>query len=220
MSNYTVEIQKVVNLALAEMQAEHASGKLADAPIANNHFLVRWVTKALKSQRFERCVVDDLIRWQKSGRSKGDSAGLPFIFKRISVFYAQFFQSDELLKELKDSDIETFLDVMIAANWDVSTSEPLIGGGKVQIFTDGHSSLALCANQCDDCFEGELLTQPMHWFVRGNHAEFIEKSAAAGFMVHKVTDYKSVVKYHGEYVIFPRNQGNQLAEIPLNLKID
>ncbi|MGC9460841.1 DUF2913 family protein, partial [Vibrio genomosp. F10] len=54
----------------------------------------------------------------------------------------------------------------------------------------------------------------------GNHAEFIEKSAAAGFMVHKVTDYKSVVKYHGEYVIFPRNQGNQLAEIPLNLNID
>ncbi|MGF1694083.1 DUF2913 family protein [Vibrio kyushuensis] len=220
MSNYTSEIQKLVNSALAELHAEHATGKLADAPIANNHFLVHWVTKSLKSHRFERCVVPDLIRWQKSGRSKGDSAGLPFIFKRISVFYAQFFKDNDQGAEIKDSDIEKFLDLMIANNWDVSTSEPLIGGGKIQIFTDGHSSLALCADQCDDCFDGELLTKPMHWFVRGNHAEFIEKAAASGFMAHKVTDYKSVVKYHGEYVIYPNNQGIHLAEIPLNLKTD
>ncbi|MEZ9230747.1 DUF2913 family protein [Vibrio amylolyticus] len=220
MSTYTIEIQKLVNAALEELHAEHATGKLPDAPIANNHFLVRWVTKSLKSQRFHRCVVDDLIRWQKSGRSKGDNAALPFIFKRISVFYAQFFADNEQGEELKDSDIEAFLDLMIAEDWDVSTSEPLLGGGKVQLFTDGHSSLALCADQCDDCFEGELLTKPMHWFVRGNHAYFIEKAAAAGFMVHKVTDYKSVVKYHGEYIIYPRNQGQQLAEIPLNLSVD
>ncbi|MCK6265815.1 DUF2913 family protein [Vibrio sp. ZSDE26] len=220
MSNYTVEIQNVVNSALSEMYAEHASGKLADAPIANNHFLIHWVTKSLKTQRFDRCVVDDLVRWQKSGRSKGNNAGLPFIFKRISVFYAQFFSENEKGDEIKDSDIEKFLDLMIAQNWDVSTSEPLLGGGKVQIFTDGHSSLALCADQCDDCFDGERLSKPMHWFVRGHHAEFIEKAAEEGFMVHKVTDYKSVVKYHGEYIIYPNNQGNQLAEIPLNLNID
>ncbi|MDW2095388.1 DUF2913 family protein, partial [Vibrio sp. 1866] len=28
----------------------------------------------------------------------------------------------------------------------------------------------------------------------------------------------SMVKYHGEYLIFPANEGNQLAEIPLSFQ--
>ncbi|MCW8334422.1 DUF2913 family protein [Vibrio sp. SCSIO 43135] len=220
MSNYTVEIQRLVNTALAEMDAEHKTGKLANAPVANNHFLVRWVTKALKGQRFPRVVGDDLTRWQKAGRSKGNDAGLLFTFKRISAFYAKFFSAEGESKELKDSDIESFLDKMIEDGWDVSTAEPLVDCGKVQFFTEGLNSLALCANQCDACFDGELLVKPMSWFVRGNHAEFVEKASNAGFMVHKVTDYKSSVKYHGEYLIFPSNQGNQLAEIPLSFIAD
>jgi hypothetical protein len=60
----------------------------------------------------------------------------------------------------------------------------------------------------------------MSWFVRGNHAQFVEMAMKAGFMVHKVTDYKSNVKYHGEYLVFPNNQGNQLAEIPLNFSAE
>ena len=104
MSNYTQEIQNLVNAALADLDQEHRSGKLANAPVANNHYLVRWVTKALKSQRFGRTVGDDLTRWQKAGRSKGNDAGLLFIFKRISGFYAQFFPEGEEPKVIKDSE--------------------------------------------------------------------------------------------------------------------
>ncbi len=218
MSNYTQEIQNLVNSALADLDQEHRSGKLTNAPVANNHYLVRWVTKALKSQSFGREVVADLTRWQKAGRSKGNDSGLLFIFKRISAYYAQFFSESAEDKAIKDSDIEAFLDVMEEAGWEVSTAEKLVGGGKVQIFTEGQNSLALCADQCESCFDGELLVKPMSWFVRGNHAEFVEKASRAGFMVHKVTDYKSMVKYHGEYLIFPANQGNQLAEIPLSFQ--
>ena len=103
--------------------------------------------------------------------------------------------------------------------WEVSTSEPLVNCGKVQIFTEGPNSLALCSDQCDNCFDGEEMVKPMSWFVRGHHADFVEKASAAGFMVHKVTDYKSNVKYHGEYIVFPANRGNQLAEIPLSLTV-
>ena len=49
---------------------------------------------------------------------------------------------------------------------------------------------------------GELMVKPMNWFVRGNHAEFIQAAMEAGFMLHKVTDYKSAVKYHGEYIVY------------------
>ncbi|MGD8112689.1 DUF2913 family protein [Vibrio sp. TRT 21S02] len=220
MSVYTIEIQKLVNSALAELRAEHQSGKLADAPVSNNHFLVRWVTKALKGQRFDRSVVGDLTRWQKAGRSKGNDAGLIFIFKRISAFYASFFTEGETPAAITDKQIEAFLDAMEASEWEVSTGEPLVNCGKVQIFTEGQNSLALCSEQCEDCFDNETLVKPMSWFVRGNHAEFVEKATAAGFMVHKVTDYKSNVKYHGEYLIFPANMGTQLAEIPLSFKAD
>ncbi len=39
MSNYTKEIQNLVNSALEELDQEHRSGKLANAPVANNHYL-------------------------------------------------------------------------------------------------------------------------------------------------------------------------------------
>ena len=121
------------------------------------------------------------------------------------------------LKTLLDSQIERFLDDMETAGWEVSTSEVLTSGGKVQLYTEGQNSLALCSEQCDVCFDGELLVKPMSWFIRGNHQEFIEKAYQAGFLVHKVTDYKSAVKYHGEYVVFPANKGDRLAEIPLSV---
>ena len=219
MSQYTIEIQNLVNCALQELANEHKSGKAVDAPVSNNHYLVRWVTRALKSQRFHRCVVGDLTRWQKEGRSKGNDAALMNTFQRISTFYANFFPVSDLERNIKDSEINNFLDYVEEQGWEVSTSEPLLNCGKVQIFTEGPNSFALCSNQCDECFDGEELVKPMNWFVRGNHAQFIEMAANAGFMLHKITDYKSNVKYHGEYLVYPANQGERLAEIPIGYQI-
>ncbi|ROV60079.1 DUF2913 family protein [Vibrio ponticus] len=219
MAEYTVEIQKLVNAALEEIHAEHQAKKLVNAPVANNNFMIRWVTKALKGQRFHRCVVDDLTGWQKAGRTKGNASNLMFTFERISSFYKDFFPEGQDTQAIKDRDIDAFIDAMEESGWEVTTSEPLVGVGKVQIFTEGPNSLALCTEQCDNCFDGELLVKPMSWFVRGNHAEFVDAAAKAGFMVHKVTDYKSNVKYHGEYLVFPDNKGTQLAEIPINYQV-
>ncbi|WPC72325.1 DUF2913 family protein [Vibrio porteresiae] len=214
MTEYYLEIQNVVNTALAELTQEHQAGKLVDAPVANNHFLVRWVTKAIKGQRFHRCVLGDLNRWQKAGRSQGNDAMLLPTFRRISAYYQHFFAAGETV--ITDSKIEAFLDKMEQEDWEVTTSEPIVGQRKVQIFTDGQNSLALCSVQCESCFDGPNLVKPMSWFVRGNHARFIELAMEAGFMLHKRTDYKSNVKYHGEYLIYPLNQGVQLAEMPLS----
>ena len=214
MSVYSVEIQKVVNAALGELDAEHKKGKVANTPVSNTHFLVRWVTRSLKTQRFHRCVRDDLSRWQKMGRSKGTQSELMFTFQNISKFYGDFLPEGIEPKAILDSDIEAFMELMESHNWGVSTEFDLTE--KIQVFTEGDNSLLLCSKQCDDCFEGGAeLVKPMSFFVRGNHAEFIRLATEAGFMVHKRTDYKSVVKYHGEYLIYPNNQGTQLAEIPI-----
>ncbi|CAH0540255.1 DUF2913 family protein [Vibrio marisflavi] len=217
MAEYIFEIKELVNTALSELSEQHKSGKLVDAPVANNHFLVRWITKSLKTQRFSRSVFDDLSRWQKMGRSKGNDAAINFTFRKISQLYGEFFPQNEV-KDVLDSQVESFLDAMETLDWEVSTSEPLTLGGKVQLFTESQNSLALCSEQCDSCFDAETLVKPMSWFVRGNHQEFIEKAYQAGFLVHKVTDYKSAVKYHGEYLVFPANKGDRLAEIPFSIE--
>ncbi|MGV2989411.1 DUF2913 family protein [Vibrio sp. E150_011] len=214
MSEYYSEIQNVVNSALEELEQGHESGKVINSPTSNNLFLLRWVTKSIKSQRFHKVIAGDIIRWQKMGRSKGNDAMLESTFRRISGYYGEFFGNET--KVVTDAMIETFLEDMEQADWGVTTSEVLTDGSKVQFFTDGQNSFALCANQCDDCFDGEKLVKPMSWFVRGNHAEFITKAYEAGFMLHKRTDYKSKVKYHGEYLVYPMNQGPQLVEIPLS----
>ncbi|MDC0612092.1 DUF2913 family protein [Vibrio sp.] len=213
MSDYYLEIQKLVNSALEEMTSQHKAGKLIDSPVSNNHFLVRWITKSLKQQTCSKLVTSDLIRWQKMGRSQGSGAALPLLFRKISGFYRDSFKQEQ---EITDKQIEDFLDTMEAADWEVSTSEPLVNEGKVQILTELNNSLALCSNQCESCFDGEVLIKPISWFVRGNHQEFIKKAWEAGFVVHKRTDYKSNVKYHGEYLIYPQNKGEFLAEIPLD----
>ncbi|GAL20968.1 hypothetical protein JCM19235_243 [Vibrio maritimus] len=91
MSAYYSEIQMVVNSALEELAAEHASGKLINSPVTNNHFLVRWVTRAIKTQRFGKATSANLVQWQKTGRSKGNDSMLEPTFKRISAYYAGFF---------------------------------------------------------------------------------------------------------------------------------
>ena len=214
MTAYYIEIQNVVNTALHEIKQQHDSGKLANAPVSNTHFMVRWVSKSIKAQRFHRSVVDDLVRWQKAGRSKGTQSELMFTFENISKFYAHFLPVDQEPKPVLDSEIDAFLDYMETQNWSICTSYDLTE--KVQIFSEGENSFVVCSKQCDDCFEGgSELVKPMSFYVRGNHAEFVRQATKAGFLLHKITKYKSNVKYHGEYLVFPKNMGNQLAEIPI-----
>lgn len=209
---YSLEIQNVVNGALSELKQQHAAGKLADTPITNTHFLARWVTKSIKSQCFNSCVKDDLLRWQKASRSKGAGSDLLGIFERISELYQRLVPIGEEHVPILDVHIEAFMDHMESVGWEVVNEFELTE--KTQIFADQPNSFVLCAKQCDDCFEGSDLVKPMSFFVRGNHTAFVLEASNNGFLVHKQTDYKSIVKYHGEYRIFPKNEGNKLAEIP------
>lgn len=209
---YSVEIQNVVNSALAELKELHDTKKLANTPITNTHFLARWVTKSIKSQGFDGCVKNDLIRWQKLSRSKGAGSELVSLFERISALYHRLLPIEQASKPVTDKQIEMFMDHMEAQGWEVVNEFELTE--KIQVFADQPNSFVLCAKQCEECFDGENLTKPMSFYVRGNHIAFVEEASKSGFLLHKQTDYKSIVKYHGEYVVFPNNVGKSLAEIP------
>jgi len=211
---YSSEIQNVVNSALSELKQSHAKGRLANTPITNTHFLARWVTTALKSQRFHACVRADLVAWQKLCRSQGAGSVLLQKFEQISALYGKYLPLESEAPALLDSQIEAFMDHMEALGWEVVNEFEVTE--KIQVFADQPNSFVLCAKQCAENFDGAELNKPMSFYVRGNHAEFIQQATAQGFLLHKQTDYKSLVKYHGEYVIHPRNQGKKLVEIPLN----
>ncbi|WP_153447243.1 DUF2913 family protein [Vibrio algicola] len=208
---YSIEIQNVVNSALAELKEQHQKKRLANTPITNTHFLTRWVTNSIKTQRFDGSVKNDLIRWQKLSRSKGAGSELVSLFERISAVYHRLTPIDQEPQAVTDKQIEAFMDHMEAQGWEVVNEFELTE--KTQIFADQPNSFVLCSLQCEQCFEGENLSKPMSFYVRGNHRAFVEEASNSGFLLHKQTDYKSIVKYHGEYVIFPNNQGKSLAEI-------
>ncbi|WP_261815355.1 DUF2913 family protein [Vibrio gallicus] len=222
MKSYAEQLLHLVSSALDEIACEHQKGKLANTPVSNTNFLLRWITKSIKQQRFSTLMAKDLLAWQKQGRSKGSNTEIYSRFVTIREFYSHFFHDFDYDQPILDTQINQWIDFMETVNWSVCTEYDLSGDGRGQLFTQGDSSLVLCAHQCDDCFEGgtnddgtERLMKPMSFYVRGNHAQFIELATRAGFMLHKQTDYKSKVKYHGEYLIYPNNLGTQLAEIPI-----
>jgi hypothetical protein len=212
---YAREIKGLVDCAITDLEAAHASGKLSNTPVSNTHYIVRWIATSIKTQRFPTIVAKDLIRWQKMGRSKGTATELHSQFKIISKLYSEHFVDGNYQAPVIDKTIDQFLDHMESIEWSVSTEFELLE--KNQLFTEGESSLVLCAGQCDSCFDGgEELVKPISLFVRGNHTQFIEEANKFGFLMHKRSDYKSKVKYHGEYLLYPCNLGNQLAEIPFS----
>lgn len=208
--NYVNEINKILTTALNELAEQLAVNKVQNTPVSKHNFLGHWLGHALKKQRFSSETASDLKHWQKQFRSQGNRVNLDQLFTRLHAFY----QAAPTDKIILDSDIEQILDGFEALGWQVTTSESIVGHGKIQIFSEGKSSLVLCSQQCDDSFAGDELTQPMNWFVRGDQQQFIEQMLKAGVLVHKIQEYKSSVKYHGEYIIFPSNRGDRLAEIP------
>ncbi len=212
---YYQELQRVINSALADLQESKESGRLPKNPVSENHFLIRWVTTAIKSQRFAHCVASDLKMWQKEGRTKGTGTELSVRFAHYSRLYKELAPVDATKAISKDAILAWAEYLADSKGWCVTTEYEVLP--KASLFSDGDHSLIICSTQLDGCFDSEAkLIKPLTCYVRGNHYEFVESAYEHGFIVHKRSDYKSKVKYHGEYLIFPNNQGSQLGEIPFS----
>lgn len=215
---YSKEIQRVINSALGDLQASKDSGRLPKNPVSANHFLIRWVTTAIKTQRFAHCAAKDLMAWQKEGRTKGTGTELPVRFEQYSRLYAELAPMEQDLSVSK-SGILAWGESLEEKEWCVTTEYEVLE--KASLFSDGDHSLIICSTQLESCFDpesGELI-KPLTCYVRGNHHEFVESAFEHGLMVHKRSDYKSKVKYHGEYLIYPHNRGTQLGEIPFSFNV-
>ena len=68
-----------------------------------------------------------------------------------------------------------------------------------------------------DCYDQEgILIKPISLYVRGNVQHIIDFAFEQNLLLYKKTDYKSKVKYHGEFVVYPNNDGTFLPEFPVD----
>lgn len=226
MAVYIEELSKLVSDGLNELAEAIRSGKTPNNPVSETHFLSAWVTKAIKQQRYDHSVATTLVSWQKQARSQGTKAQMKQQFQQIQATYAgvprQKGDEAEQAVEEKAADItRSQLTGLYASltekDWLVTTGYEV--NRKVTHHTDGQASLVVCATQSKLAFDGDtadsLMVKPLSLFVRGDVRELVEVAYQHGLLLFKVTDYKSIVKYHGEYILYPRNAGPSIPEIPV-----
>lgn len=211
MTSFSQEIYQLVSSGLAELAQAQRDGKTPDNPISETHFFSAWVTKSLKTHRFEPCVGFSLKHWQRQARTQGANAQLKQQFLDVARTYRPILRQHNL--GVYHSQIEALITQAVAANWIVTTD--IVIGAKFNLKSSWMSSLVVCAKQFGEVFDkkGQLIA-PLSLYIRGEKQALIDLSHRGNLLLHRVSDYKSKVKYHGEFIIYPNNDGIDLPCIP------
>ncbi|MCP5076742.1 MAG: DUF2913 family protein [Psychromonas sp.] len=212
---FSQEIYTLISTALTELQASQASGRTPQNPLNEAHYLGAWVTTAMKQKRFDGITVPTLKAWQSKARSLGKNAGLKEQFIYLEKCYSQVLDETKQVQAVNLSQLQALIAKLEAEQWMVNTD--LIVGNKLNRHSGGAASLIICEQQMLDCFNEEgVLIKAISLYLRGDLQELVTGAFEQNLLLHKMTDYKSKVKYHGEFVIYPNNDGDKLPEFPID----
>ncbi|WP_372883322.1 DUF2913 family protein [Psychromonas sp.] len=216
---FSTEIYKLLNTALTELSDSQQSGRTPHNPLSEAHYLGAWVTTAMKKKRFDPIVVPTLLNWQRQARSLGKNAGLKRQFIYLEKCYSEVLDENKQVQAVNKNQLEKLYAKLEEEQWMVTTD--LTVGERLNRHSGGKDSLIVCAQQIVDCFdEQDNLVTPISLYVRGNQQQIIDFAFAQNLLLYKKTDYKSKVKYHGEFVVYPNNDGSFLPEFPENQTVD
>jgi hypothetical protein len=211
---FSQEIYSLISTALTELEASQASGRTPQNPLNEAHYLGAWVTSAMKQKRFDSITVPVLKAWQSKARSLGKNSGLKDQFVYLQKCYNQVLDDKKQVKAVTLAQIQAVVSKLEAQQWMVNTD--LVVGDKLNRHSGGAASLIICEEQMLQCFdEQDVLVKPISLYLRGDLQELIEYAFEQNLLLHKITDYKSKVKYHGEFIIYPNNDGDKLPEFPI-----
>jgi len=214
MSIFSQEIYQLTSLALSELNASQTSGRTMRNVLSESHYLGAWITTAIKSKRFDPIVLKTLKIWQKKARSLGKNAGLKEQFVYLKKCYQQVLDENHTSRALNIEQFNALYAALTEQQWLVTTD--LTVGERLNRHSDGKDSLIVCQTQINDCFDEQgVLIKPISLYVRGAQQTAINFAFTQNILLHKQTDYKSKVKYHGEFVVYPHNDGDFLPELPI-----
>lgn len=211
MTSFSTSIHQVVSDALADLNEAQEKGKIPHNPLSETHFLAAWTTNAIKKKRFESDVLPTLTIWQRKARSLGKNAGLVATFTAIKNTYQHVFDESLSAKPVHKAQVSALCEQLTTQGWMVNTD--LEVGEKLNRHSGGQASLIICSTEFESHFEDGLLIKPISLYIRGDLPEALTAAYQQTLLLHKVTDYKSKVKYHGEYIVYPDNSGEFLPEL-------
>ncbi|PKF62169.1 hypothetical protein CW745_07165 [Psychromonas sp. psych-6C06] len=216
---FSQEIYTLISTALSELEASQASGRTPKNPLNEAHYLGAWVTTAMKQKRFDGITVPTLKAWQSKARSLGKNAGLKDQFAYLQKCYDQVLDEDKKVKVVSRAQVDALVEALELQQWMVNTD--LIVGNKLNRHSGGAASLIICADELADCFdEQDILIKPLSIYLRGDLQILVGAAFTQNLLLHKITDYKSKVKYHGEFIVYPNNDGEKLPEFPIDVVLE
>lgn len=208
---FYLQLLQVTGAAFADLNNAIANKRVVQAPNSEALFLSRWVTQAIKQQRFGKATAPYLKGWQQRSRAQGVNAGLKQEFERIEHSYRKLMAGSDRLPEIEQSQLNALLDQLKQHGWVLDIESEF--NTEVNHATGGKPSLVIAAQQLKGAFEDDILAKPLSLFVRGDHLALTALAHQHQMLLHKQSDYKSLVKYHGEYVLYPENSGPIIAEL-------
>ncbi|QIZ77295.1 DUF2913 family protein [Ferrimonas lipolytica] len=210
---FNIAILMLAKTGLDELVQGQQSGKVPCNPSSEAHFFSAWVTRAIKQQRFPHCVAKQLLAWQKAARTQGANAGLKPIFEQICATYQPLVDASSNMAAVSSTQLEQLFAALDEHDWYVERGYPV--SRKVTHHTDGKASLVVCSEQWQQSIDANTgtLIKPLSVYARGDVSQLIHVAYQHGLLLHKITDYKSLVKYHGEFIIYPNNAGTILAQL-------
>lgn len=212
MATFSQEIYKLINDALTELEDSQQSGKTQRNDLSEAHYLGAWVTTAIKKKRYDPMLLETLKKWQKQARSLGKNAGLKQQFIYLNKCYKQVLNEEN--ETINIDAFKTLYSSLTDLEWMVTTDIEVVN--KLSHHSDGKDALIVCSQQTQNCFDRQgMLIKPISLYVRGKQQTIISKAFEQNILLHKQTDYKSKVKYHGEFIVHPNNDGQFLPELPI-----
>lgn len=206
------QVYTLATQALESLAQSQANGKVPNNPLSESHFFSVWVSKSLKEKSFDVCMAPLLKHWQQCARTQGAGANLKSEFQSIKNTYQTLDSIGHVVTKQK---IENLIACLSTNDWQVNI-EPSIGK-KHSIKKEKASSLVIDNSKFSCVFnESNELKSALSVFVRGDQQSFIDVAHQQGLLVFKVTDYKSMVKFHGEFIIAPNNNFNAVAQFISN----
>ena len=211
MTSFSTSIHHVVSSALIDLNEAQEKGKIPRNPLSETHFLAAWTTNAMKKKRFETDVLPTLQAWQRKARSLGKDAALVTTFTAIKNTYEHVFDAELKPKAVTKTQVSDLCEALSSLQWLVNTD--LEVGEKLNRHSAGKASMIISSDEFESHFvDGELI-KPISLYIRGDVSEALKAAYEQCLLMYKVTDYKSKVKYHGEYIIYPHNNGVFLPEL-------
>ncbi|WP_354625786.1 DUF2913 family protein [Psychromonas sp. MME2] len=216
MAFFSQEIYTLVNSALTDLAASQATGKTPKNALSEAHYFAAWITTAIKNKRFDSILLETLKDWQKQVRSLNKNARLKEQFIHLQHCYKQILDEQNQVKNIDKSQLIQLFSALESKDWLVTTD--LVVGDRLNRHSGGKNSLIVCVQQLNDCFdEQQILTKPLSLYLRGEQQCAIDLAFTENIFLYKKRAAKSNVKFHNEYLICAKNDGDSLPELPSNI---